>query len=149
MQIIINEIKSRSFSIAFVLMIIILTSSCSRKIPFLISAVVPSAEGSVQIKSDKNTNYTIDLSVLHLVDPARLTPPKMGYIVWMETESNGVKNIGQLKTSHGSISQTFKSSLTTMTPFKPISFFITSEDNLTTQYPGSVVVLKTDIFSVE
>lgn len=46
------------------------------------------------------------------------------------------------------MSKTLTSSLTTVTPFKPIGFFITGEDNLTTQYPGSVV-LRTGAFLVK
>jgi hypothetical protein len=116
--------------------------------PFAISSVVPSAEGAVTVKSDKNNNYTIDLWVVRLVDPSRLTPTKAGYIVWMETEKNGTQNIGQLNSSSGFMSNKQKASLNTVTPFKPVSFFITGEDNLSTQYPGDVV-LNTNGFSNE
>jgi hypothetical protein len=116
--------------------------------PFAISSVVPSAEGAVTVKSDKNNNYTIDLWVVRLVDPSRLTPTKAGYIVWMETEKNGTQNIGQLNSSSGFMSNKQKASLNTVTPFKPVSFFITGEDNLSTQYPGDVV-LNTDGFSMK
>lgn len=64
---------------------VVLLSSCCREVPFLISSVVPSAQGSVEIKRDKSRNYTIDLRVIRLVDPLRLTPPRAGYVVWMDT----------------------------------------------------------------
>jgi hypothetical protein len=128
--------------------LVLSVSSCSQKILFLVSSVVPSAEGSVKIKSDKNANYIIDLKVIRLVEPSRLTPPKLGYSVWAETEGNGVKNLGHLNTSAGLLSNTLKSSLTTVTPFKPTHFFITAEDNLTPQYPGAIV-LKTGTFSLK
>ncbi|GCC50465.1 hypothetical protein SanaruYs_06800 [Chryseotalea sanaruensis] len=123
-------------------------TSCSQKIPFLTSSVVPSAEGVVTVKSDDNKNYIIDLSVMRLADPTRLTPSKVGYIVWMETENNRVKNIGQLKTSTGFMSKTLTSSLATVTPFKPIEIFITGEEDVATLHPG-LVVLKTGTFSVK
>lgn len=128
------------------IMLIFLFTSCSQKVTFSKSSVVPAAEGSVTIKKDKNNNYTIDLSVMRLADPSRLSPPKAAYFVWMETAENGVKNIGQLKTSSGLFSKSLKSSLKTVTPFKPTSFFITGEENTTLQYPGSLVVLRTDSF---
>lgn len=135
-------------SVTFVLLGMFLVVSCSQKVPFLISSVVPSAQGYVKIKKDKNRNYVIDLNVIRLVEPARLTPPKQGYIVWMETANSGVKNIGQLRTSTGMMSKTLKSSLTTVTPFKPTGFFITGEDDLMTQFSSSVV-LSTGSFSVK
>jgi hypothetical protein len=38
------------------------------------------------------------------------------------------------------MSQALKNSLTTVTPFKPIGFFITGEQDRTTQVPGLVVL---------
>jgi hypothetical protein len=144
-----NNGLKKKISVALVITMMLSIISCSQKVRFLTSSVVPSAEGVVEIKSDKNNNYVIDLSLMRLADPSRLTPPKAGYIVWMETENDGTKNIGQLRTSSGFMSKTLKSSLTTVTPFKPVGFIITGEDDHTTQYPGSVVVLKTSTFSVK
>jgi hypothetical protein len=117
--------------------------ACNNKSSFLTSTVVPAAEGTVKIKSDKNNNYVIDLEVIRLAEPGRLNPPKDIYIVWMETDQNGVKNIGQLKTSSGFMSKMLKSSLETVTPYKPRRIIITAEDDAHLQYPGSQVVLRT------
>ena len=107
------------------------------------SSVVPAAEGSVKIKSDKNKNNTIDLSVKNLADPERLSPAKKTYVVWMETASDGTKNIGSLNTSSGFFSGRLKGSLKTVTPFKPTGFLITAEDDGTVQYASGQVVLRT------
>lgn len=135
-------------SMTLLIAIAVSVVACSQKIPFQTSSVVPSAEGEVKVKSDNNKNYIIELSVMRLAEPERLTPPKLGYIVWMETEKNGVKNIGQLKTSTGFMSKNLTSSLTTVTPFKPIGFFISGEDDITSLYP-SLVVLRTGTFSMK
>jgi len=119
--------------------------SCSNKITFEKSAVVPSAEGTVNLKQDGNNNYTVDLSLMRLADPSRLTPSKEAYFVWMETAENGVQNIGQLKTSSGPFSKSLKSSLKTVTPFKPTGFFVTAEESTSVQYPG-LVVMRTKSF---
>jgi hypothetical protein len=116
---------------------------CAQKSTFLTSPVVPAAEGSVKVKRDKNSNYNIDLSVIRLADPKRLSPPKNVYVVWMETEEKGSQNIGQLKTSGGLFSNDLKSSLETVSSFKPKSFFITAEDKADIEYPGGLVVLNT------
>jgi len=121
-------------------------ASCAKKISFQTSSVVPSAEGSVKVKKDNNNNYSIDLNVIRLADPKRLEPSKSTYVVWLETAENGSKNIGSMNTSSSLFSKTLKSSLKTVSPFKPVSVFITAEDNAEIQYPGSHVVLRTNRF---
>ena len=130
-------------NIFFMILLVFLFTSCSKKITFLNSAVVPAAEGTVTIKQDNNNNYNIDLKVNQLADPGRLTPPKAVYVVWMETGESGVQNLGRLKTSKKGFSKMLTSSLQTITPHKPTGFFITAEDDATGNYPGMTVVLKT------
>ena len=136
-------IKMNKVSTLFIA--IVLLSSCSTsKYNFLTSSVVPAAEGKVKVKKDVNNNYKIDLNVVRLAEAKRLNPPREMYIVWMETEQNGRKNIGQLKTSSGLFTKTLKSSLKTVTPFKPTGFFISAEDDSSIQYPGGQVVIRTE-----
>jgi len=130
-------------NIFFMTLLVFLFTSCAQKVTFLNSAVVPAAEGTVLIKPDNNKNYNIDLSVSQLADPARLTPPKAVYVVWMESIESGVQNIGQLKTTKKGFSRMLTSSLKTVTPHKPTGFIITAEDDATGNYPGMNVVLKT------
>ncbi len=118
--------------------------SCSKKMMFASSSVVPAAEGSVKYKKDNNNNYHIDLKVVHLANSNKLTPARATYVVWMETQNNGVKNLGQLRSSGSMLSSTLKGSLSAVTPFEPKSFFITAEDNSNISYPGTEVVLKTN-----
>ncbi len=141
-----NNFTGSIFSAVIFLFAIFSLESCARKIAFTTSTVVPAAQGSVKVKKDKNKNYNIELSVIRLADPKRLNPPKDTYVVWMETEQNGTKNIGQLKTSSSLFSKTLKSSLETVTSFKPARFFVTAEDNPNIQRPGMQVVLRTEPF---
>jgi hypothetical protein len=118
-------------------------SSCAKKMVFATSTVAPAATGTVKIKKDKNNNYSINVSLRNLAPSDKLTPPRKTYIVWVETESNGVKNIGQVNTSSGLFSKKLKASLNAHLPFKPTNIFITAEDNQNVQYPGNMVVLTT------
>ena len=93
---------------------------------FQTSSVVPAAEGTVKVKKNKNKNYNIELSVIGLADPSRLDPPRKVYMVWMNTQENGIKEVGQLKTSSSLLSKTMKSSLKTSVPFQPTGFFYNS-----------------------
>ncbi|MBC7749635.1 MAG: hypothetical protein H7Z76_13860 [Methylotenera sp.] len=120
-----------------------LQSCGTTKYNFSTSSVVPAAEGSVKVKKDNNNNYSINLDIKRLADPQRLSPAKKMYVVWMETEQNGRKNIGQLKTSSGLLSSTLTSSLQTVSTFEPTGFFITAEDDANIQYPGGQKVLST------
>ena len=79
-----------------------------------------------------------------MADPKRLNPSKAVYIVWMDTEQDGIKNIGQLKTSGSLFSHELKSSLKTASSSKPIAFFITAEDNGALQFPEGQEVLRTN-----
>ncbi len=138
-----KNFKMNIFPVIIALGVVFLLSSCAQKMAFLNSSVVPGAEGSVAIDKDKNENYAIEVKIMNLADPKKLTPPKTTYVVWMNTERNEVKNIGQINSSTSLLSNTMKGDLKTVTSFKPISFFITAEDDPNIQYPGMQVVLRT------
>ncbi|WP_345950403.1 MULTISPECIES: hypothetical protein [unclassified Mucilaginibacter] len=121
-------------------------SACSKKVAFINSTVVPAAEGKIDIDRDENKNYTIDIEVIRLADPSRLTPPKKTYVTWLETESEGTKNIGQLKSISGFFTNSLKATLRAVSPLKPKRVFITAEDDATAQSPGSQVVMTTKSF---
>lgn len=137
------KIQSR---FAGILLLCLLMTSCARKIMFENSSVVPAAEGSVKVKKDKNSNYALDVSVKNLAESKRLTPPRDTYIVWIETERDGTRNIGQLNSSNGLFSSKLKASLKTVSSYKPTRLYITAEDNGTIQFPGSQLVLSTATF---
>lgn len=141
-----NTFTKRVYAAVIILSCALLLQSCSRKVSFQTSQIVPAAQGSVKVKKDDNNNYKIDLNIIRLADPKRLSPSKELYVVWIKTEQNGTKNIGQLKTSSGFLSKTLKSSLETVSSFKPTQVFITAEDNASVQYPAGEVVLTTDNF---
>ncbi len=136
----------RCLTVLLFVFFVFIFSSCSHKITFQKSAAVPAAQGSVKVKKDKNNNYSIEMEVLHLADPSRLQPAKQHYVVWIQTQSNGIKNIGQLKSSSGFFSSTKKADLITVTSFKPNKIFITAEDQVNIPYPTGQLVLTTNNF---
>jgi hypothetical protein len=124
----------------------ITVSSCARKIAFTKSVVVPSANGQVKVKKDKNNNYDINVFVRDLTTPVNLVPPRKMYIVWSQTNQNGIINMGELSTSRSIVSRGFKAGLSTVSPYKPTRVFITAEDARTVSSPGTQVVLTTEDF---
>ncbi|WP_198170268.1 hypothetical protein [Mucilaginibacter arboris] len=129
-----NRVTRLSFTILAVLFLFS-ASSCSTKLKFATSNVVPAAQGSVKIGRDDNGNYELDLNILHLTEPSRLSPSKELYVVWMETKNNGTKNIGQLKSASGFFSSTLKASFHTVTSFEPKGFFLPQKTMPTSKVP--------------
>jgi hypothetical protein len=143
MKTIINQTKNIILTVATVLMMFAL-SSCATKAIFLSSAVVPAAEGVVTVKEDGNKNYVIKIQTTNLAGSQRLTPPKNVYVVWLVTENDITKNIGQIISSSGTLSSKLKASFETVSSFRPTKIFITAENEANIQYPLSEVVLTTD-----
>lgn len=141
------SIRAKKLSVVlFSAILIFSASSCAQKIAFAPSSIVPAAQGSVKVKTDSNKNHTIQVDLFNLAEPTKLQPPKQLYIVWMLTDQNETKNIGQIKTSSGTFSKSLKASFQTVTSFKPIKIFITAEDDPNIQVPGWEVILSTDQF---
>lgn len=122
------------------IMTLFLIASCSQKIAFQSSSVVPAAEGTVKIKKDNNENYTIKIELINLTTPDRLQPPMNTYVVWMESDQAYVKNIGQINSSTNFLSKRLKSSFETVSSIKPTKIFITAENDGSVQYPGTHIL---------
>lgn len=144
-----NNLLKNITSGIFTVMILLSFNSCSKSVSFLTSSVVPGAQGTVKMKVDNNRNYSIDISLSDLAEATRLTPPRLTYIVWMDTDQELTKNIGQLKSSTGFMSKRHKGSFKTVSSDKPMKIFITAEDDPQSQYPGNQVVLSTEKFDLK
>lgn len=143
-----NYLTKNIFLGIFTIMIVFLLNSCSTTIHFLNSSVVPAAQGSVKIKNDRNKNYVVQITLTDLAESQRLQPSKLTYVVWMLTDRETTKNVGQLNSSRGIMSKQLKGSFKTVTSSRPIKIFITAEDDAGVQYPGAQVILTTDKFEL-
>lgn len=126
-------------AITSILFTTILLSSCTPKMTFVTSTIVPAATGEVNVKKDKNKNYVINLTVQNLAEPNNLNPSKNTYLVWMESTENSAKKLGQIMPNGKSL----KATLTTSVINDPKAVFITAEDNAEVQYPAGQVILTT------
>jgi DMSO/TMAO reductase YedYZ molybdopterin-dependent catalytic subunit len=87
------------------------------------SPVVPAAQGTARFDKTKNDNVSIDLTVKHLADPQKLTPPSAVYVVWLQAnKSSPPQNIGLLK-----VDEDLNGSLSTQTAARSFDLFITAE----------------------
>jgi hypothetical protein len=117
-------------------------SSCSKKIEFNNSSIVPAARGHVNVKKDKNNNYNIKLELSYLAEPDRLDPPKQFYVVWLSSNANETPmNMGQI-VGTSKLHVSFEG----VSASKPKRIFVTAEDQASAQYPSSFIVLETTRF---
>ena len=141
-----NTLKRNIFLGVFAMMIILSFDSCTKKVDFLVSTVEPAARGTVQIKTDNNNNYVIKIQLSDLAEVKRLQPPKQSYVVWMVSDQNITKNIGQINSSTSLLSNKLEANFKTVSTLKPTKIFITAEVDPNVQNPGEPIVLTTDVF---
>lgn len=140
-----GEIQKTALLIAMVIFLIPV-ASCAQNVKFLNSTVTPAAQGSVKVKKDSNKNYRIKIHIVNLAEPARLTPPKIAYVVWMVEGDNAPQNIGQIKTSTAILSNKLKADFESVSVVRPTKIFITAENDAKMQYMYSEVILTTNNF---
>lgn len=119
-------------------------SSCARKFTMVNTGIAPAANAFAKVKKDKSNNYEVQVKVTNLAPSNKLDPPKKTYVVWMVSDNNGTKNIGQFQSGTSLLSKALKGSIKTITAFKPVNFFITAEDDASINYPGNVVMMKSN-----
>ena len=122
------------------LLLIVFFSSCATTKEFPVSQIAPSAEMKVKYNQDKYDNYIFEVSTEFLTDPQRLSPPKSVYVFWVETESNGVMNLGRLDSK-----TTDKAKIKTLTPFEPKTVFITAETTSDVRKPAGIEISRLKI----
>jgi len=140
-----GRIQKIALLIAMAIFLIPVTS-CAQRVNFLISTVTPAAQGSVKVKKDSNKNYRIKIHIVDLAEPTRLSPPKSIYVVWMVSDENAPKNIGQIKTSTALFSSKLKADFESVSVAKPTKIFITAENDASIQYMYSEIILTTNNF---
>jgi hypothetical protein len=118
--------------------VVLFLTSCVSTAKFPVSSVTPAAEIIAKMKQDKNKNNVIEVTALNMASADRLTPPKSNYVVWIETENNGIKNIGRLTNKNAK-----KASLKTSTPFTVKEIFITAEEQDDISYPSGTEISRT------
>jgi hypothetical protein len=137
----------KTFFLSVIALTLTQLSAQAQKVHFKASTVVPAAQGTVKVSTDKEKGYNIDISIFHLAGPQRLEPAAKTYIVWMDTERNGTKNLGEMQSKDRFLSSALKASMKTVTPFRPTRIFITAEDVAAISNPHGQQVLTTRTFN--
>jgi hypothetical protein len=114
--------------------------SCATTVKFPVSNKVPAAKITAKVKHDKNKNYLIEITALNLASPDRLNPPENSYVVWLVTENNGTKNIGQMINKNAE-----KAILKATSPFEPKEIFITAENQGNISNPSGLEIARAQV----
>ena len=129
---------TRTFLLLSALTLSLLSISCANTAKFPVSTVTPAAEISATKTQDRNNNYIIEVSTKNMASADRLTPAMNNYSVWLVTEKDGTKNIGQLDNKNSR-----NGSLKATTPFNGTEIFITAEAKGDNTYPSGVEIART------
>lgn len=87
------------------------------------SSTIPSVAGYVKFNVTKNDNTQITLTVKHLAQPEKLTPPASQYVVWTRAAKyEPAQNMGALV-----VDKNLNGKLETVTPLRTFELFITAE----------------------
>lgn len=115
-----------------------LLAGCATSAKFPISTVAPAAEISAKKTLDKNKNYVVELVALNLTSPERLNPPKDHYNVWIVTEQNEYKNLGQIMNANAK-----RVNFKTLSPYNPKQIIVTAEDEGNRLVPTGIEISRT------
>ena len=144
---------------AMAIFTMLLVFSCAKKtaataktetpMPAADAAITVPAEtkGQVQIKRDANSNYVIQINLRELEADSKIEPAtKKAYIVWMNADNKIVKNLGQINSNSGWLSDKSKASFEATSELKPTRVFITEEETASVTKPGVKIVWSTNKF---
>lgn len=101
------------------------------------TGVAPAAEGKIITDNDRNDNTGVQVQVKHMANPQSLTPPKQGYLVWVQPRGKGPELLGSLR-----VNENLEGSLKATTPYKQFDVLVTAEDTLKPDAPSSAVILR-------
>jgi hypothetical protein len=101
------------------------------------SPMLPAVEGRARFSVTVNDNTSITLTVKHLANPERLTPPASHYVVWTRaTKDAPAQNIGALV-----VDKKLNGKIVTETSLHSFDLFITAEDSGQVQQPSGQPLL--------
>jgi hypothetical protein len=115
-------------------------AAAAKKFPMEVGTSVPAATGNVEVGKDDNGNTRYTVTVHHLADPAKLTPAKAAYVVWVQPKGEEAHKAGQL-----TVGDDLKGEFKGTTPAKDFEVFVTAEDGPTVDTPSGDRVLRANV----
>jgi hypothetical protein len=101
---------------------------------------IPSADGKVKVKPEKDGNTRLKVEVAHLAQPAAVFNEATTYVVWVKPQHGHAQNVGILK-----VDKNLKGELETETAFKEFTVMVTAESSANVTTPGPYSVMNTQV----
>lgn len=119
---------------------VFLIAACSNTAKFHLSQVVPEAEIKAITRVDQDNNKVLIINAKNLESPANVDPGSTEYVVWIETDDQGLRNIGRLvsKDDHTAV---FKAE----TPYEYSEIIITAESRANVSQPSGPEIARVEI----
>jgi hypothetical protein len=124
----------------FATTLLLVSIALARDIQLTPGTVDPGAQGKLNVDKQKDGTQQVKVDVQHLAIPSALTPPKMGYVVWIQPPDHPPENHGVLK-----VGKDEKGSFQTTTAYPRYDVFVTAEDNLQVTEPSGPVVARASV----
>jgi hypothetical protein len=122
------------------LLLLLLGILWARDIPLTPGNVDPAAQGKLSIDKQPDGTQKVKVEVQHLALSSALTPPEMGYVVWIQPPNHPPENHGVLKVDNKE-----KGSFQTTTAYPRYDVLVTAENNLHATQPSGPVVLRATV----
>lgn len=119
-------------------------SGCSstRELKMTSTSDTPAARGTIKATETEGNNTQLEVSVHHLAPAQKIAPGSSTYVVWIQpSDGTAPKNVGAM-----TVNSNLEGKLTTITPYRNMSVFITPERIATTSYPTGDRILTTPVF---
>ena len=135
-----NHSRATGYGALLVLLLTggVAAASAATKLPLGSSPQIPAAQGKVGLKSTKNGNVEIKLSVKHLAPPGRITPGATVFVVWVRglAPFAEAQNLGALR-----VDKNLDGKLTAVTAMSSFDLFLTCEQSQTVTVPATPELL--------
>ncbi len=101
----------------------------------------PAAEGTVAIKEEGNKNLKLKVEVAHLPPPENLAGNLNTFVVWLQPAgTQKLVNLGAL-----TIGSDRKGKLSTTTPYRDFTLYVTAEPSGQVSQPSEHLVLRREV----
>lgn len=117
-------------------------AGCAQKVVFEGSPLLPAADAEVKVSVDRNENTLVELALKHVAPAQRLSPPKLLYVVWAESEEGRLFQLGQLR-----VNEDREGHFTGTAPLERLRLVITAENEPRPEKPHLPYMLVTEFFA--
>jgi hypothetical protein len=128
----------RQIRLTTAIIAILLTAACAKKIELKPLPSAGSAKANVHIELTYNRNNTIEVKLSSINDPSTVRSEFTRYVLWVASpDRQHITNAGQLR-----VDENRRAEITTLTPLRRFTLFITAESAGDVMSPGPDIVFE-------